>query len=181
MVAIGRPEEELPELGASRLYCENGDWQQTVIELMKASQFILIRASNSAGLIWELKTALSLLEPDRIAIDLCPDGLLPPEILSQLPIPPSTSMKRADFLYFDSNWRPKSSEYLVEILKEKRLCTDLTVDVLRDLPFYLAFVAIVLATAFSISCGLILTTFFSFAATQARFPFPSRALSYRHC
>jgi hypothetical protein len=37
--AVGRPDEELPEVGALRLYLQHDDWQDSVLRLMaEASQ-----------------------------------------------------------------------------------------------------------------------------------------------
>ena len=104
VVAIGRPGEDLPEVGANRLYCEDNQWQTTVTELMRQSQIVLLRPDDSAGLLWELTTALSVVDPDRIILDLCPTGELDSAVRRYLPVALPETLPRADFLYFDSDW-----------------------------------------------------------------------------
>lgn len=59
VVAVGRPGEELPELGATRLYLENDEWQERVLELMTKAKHIIIRPSNTPGFNWELEQIIN--------------------------------------------------------------------------------------------------------------------------
>ncbi|WP_299248928.1 hypothetical protein [uncultured Aquimarina sp.] len=54
VISVGKPNEEFPELGASRLYLEDEEWKEKVAVLLKKSRYILMRPSNSDGLNWEL-------------------------------------------------------------------------------------------------------------------------------
>jgi hypothetical protein len=55
VIAIGRPNENMPEIGSSRLYIEDHEWQEKVSKLIEKATLVLIRPSNSEGLIWELE------------------------------------------------------------------------------------------------------------------------------
>jgi hypothetical protein len=55
VVAIGRPEENLPPSGAIRLYVDDDHWQAKVAELIERSRLIVIQAKGrSQGMFWEL-------------------------------------------------------------------------------------------------------------------------------
>lgn len=58
VVCIGDPREKLPQLGAQRMYFrdEGSNWQEEARKLMRASKLVIMRAGNSAGLLWELRT-----------------------------------------------------------------------------------------------------------------------------
>jgi len=59
VVAIGRPGEALPPLGAYREYVAD-DWQGRVSELLAASEIIVAILDDSAGLQWELERIATL-------------------------------------------------------------------------------------------------------------------------
>lgn len=67
-IAIGAPDEELPELGAALMYVSNEQWQQRVIELIAEAQLVILRIGVSPGLLWEVKTALDGIEPERLIL-----------------------------------------------------------------------------------------------------------------
>lgn len=52
VVALGRPGERLPPLGAARVYSA-GDWRQEVTELIAESEIVCMVVGASAGLDWE--------------------------------------------------------------------------------------------------------------------------------
>ena len=54
VVAIGKPGERLPELGAARIYVSHESWQQTVLEMLERSSLVLARVGASPGVLWEL-------------------------------------------------------------------------------------------------------------------------------
>ena len=72
-IAIGRPGEPLPELGAARLYVGGADWQQKVRELMDSARLIVFRAGTTEGVRWEIREAFSTLPLSRLLI-LVPFG-----------------------------------------------------------------------------------------------------------
>jgi hypothetical protein len=63
-VAIGRPGERLPQLGASRLYLGDSEWQAVVESYIARSDLIIIIAGTTHWIRWELATVL---KQDRIA------------------------------------------------------------------------------------------------------------------
>ena len=67
-VAVGRPGERLPEVGAHRFYVSDSDWQDVVRKLVESASLIVLRTGESAGLKWELSTVLGSVTPDRFLI-----------------------------------------------------------------------------------------------------------------
>jgi hypothetical protein len=59
IIAVGRPNEPLPTLGASRLYVEENDWPYRVAELIHDAKLILCVLGSSPGLVREMKMALN--------------------------------------------------------------------------------------------------------------------------
>jgi len=55
VIAIGRPGEFLPELGAARTYTTDDDWQSWVLTRHKECSMVLLQAGRSAGLLWEVE------------------------------------------------------------------------------------------------------------------------------
>ena len=59
VVAIGKPGEPLPELGAARLYVPHDRWQQTVFSLLDRAALVVVRVGTSAGVMWELDQVIA--------------------------------------------------------------------------------------------------------------------------
>jgi hypothetical protein len=53
-VAIGRPRERLPLLGAARTYQTYESWRGAALELMRSAKLIVMIAGTTGGLQWEL-------------------------------------------------------------------------------------------------------------------------------
>ncbi len=70
LVAIGRPGEQLAELGAARMYVSDDDWQAVVEDLVDKSGAVVLQAGQSAGLKWEFSKVVSSLDPSRILLFL---------------------------------------------------------------------------------------------------------------
>ena len=68
VIAIGRPGERLPELGAARLYVGDDEWKEVVRKFMHDAAVIVIRAGETAGLWWEIEEALERCPPQRVMI-----------------------------------------------------------------------------------------------------------------
>jgi hypothetical protein len=68
VVAVGQPGEDIPLLGAKRVYVDDGNWQEHVRQLARQAQFVILRVSNAPGVIWELETILRELPPEKVAI-----------------------------------------------------------------------------------------------------------------
>jgi hypothetical protein len=63
-VAIGRPGERLPQLGASRFYLDDSEWQAIVEAFIARSELIIMIAGKTNWIQWELA---NVLRQDRIA------------------------------------------------------------------------------------------------------------------
>ena len=68
VVAIGKPGERLPELGAARVYVSHDSWQQTVLEMLERSSLVLARVGASPGVLWELDQVLLRAQRSKVVI-----------------------------------------------------------------------------------------------------------------
>ena len=66
MIAIGRPGDRLPPLGAARTYVSDDEWQREVRRLSSDAQAIVVRAGASSGLEWEIGMLLQQEEPEKL-------------------------------------------------------------------------------------------------------------------
>jgi hypothetical protein len=129
-VAIGRPGEALPELGAARLYVSDDEWQDTVTALMSQAQLVIMRAGESEGFWWEVQRAEQLVRPERLLF-LIPYGEKQYEIFRQraqkyLPCHlPEYSVQKCflqygslkGLLYFGPDWTP----HFIDLWKKAKL------------------------------------------------------------
>ena len=67
-VALGRPGEELPELGADREYATESDWRAKIGAYMKEAVLVVIRLGQTANLVWEISEAVRNKAPERIVL-----------------------------------------------------------------------------------------------------------------
>jgi hypothetical protein len=67
-VAIGRPGEELPELGAERMYVEDDEWQAVISGLLMRSRLVVLRAGKTPGFLWEIQQVAKLANPNKIIL-----------------------------------------------------------------------------------------------------------------
>jgi TM2 domain-containing membrane protein YozV len=68
VIAIGKPGERLPELGAARRYVGDDEWRQVVDQLMNDAVLVVIRAGETANLWWETQEALTRCPRERVVI-----------------------------------------------------------------------------------------------------------------
>ena len=59
VIAIGKPGEPLPELGAARLYVGDADWKAKVTDMMARSRLVIIRTGSTPNLEWEIDQAMT--------------------------------------------------------------------------------------------------------------------------
>jgi TM2 domain len=59
VIAIGKPGEPLPELGAARLYVADADWKAKVTDMMERSRLVIIRTGSTPNLEWEIEQAIT--------------------------------------------------------------------------------------------------------------------------
>jgi hypothetical protein len=57
-VAVGAPDESLPQLGAARAYLPRDDWQNTIIDWVDAAQLIILVAGTTHWVRWEFNMVL---------------------------------------------------------------------------------------------------------------------------
>lgn len=65
-IALGKPSEAFGYGGAIRLYVSEADWQPVVHHLMRQAAAVVIIMGGSAGLDWEVRTALCRVAPERL-------------------------------------------------------------------------------------------------------------------
>ena len=68
VVAIGKPGERLPELGAARIYVPDDQWREVVTTWMSEAALVVFRAGETEGLWWEIEQALARCSRRRILI-----------------------------------------------------------------------------------------------------------------
>lgn len=73
MVAVGAPGEQLPPVGATRVYLPPDDWQQPVRDMMRGARLVVIGLGHGAGTLWELGEAMRILPAERLLL-LVPMG-----------------------------------------------------------------------------------------------------------
>lgn len=61
-VAIGRPGEKAPPLGAKRIYVSDDQWQDKVRELSTDARLVIFRLGETEGLKWEWNYCLDAIE-----------------------------------------------------------------------------------------------------------------------
>lgn len=96
-VALGRPGEMLPQVGAARIYVKNERWREVVEEFLLKSQLAIMRIGRTQGFWWEFRRAVQIVPPERLLLlvpcdkplykDFCinaesiiPSGRLPPYV-----------------------------------------------------------------------------------------------------
>jgi hypothetical protein len=54
-IAIGKPGEKIPEIGAYRLYFNDDEWKDKVLSYLERSVLIIMRPSETHGVLWEFE------------------------------------------------------------------------------------------------------------------------------
>jgi hypothetical protein len=65
-LAIAKPKETLPQLGALRIAAGDASWQATVTRLMAQAQLVLFRLGSGTWLWWEIEEAIKIVRPERL-------------------------------------------------------------------------------------------------------------------
>ena len=65
VVAVGRPGEELPELGAHRIYLPHDQWKDRVAKLMAEAMLVVLRPGQTASVWWETAEMMARVPPER--------------------------------------------------------------------------------------------------------------------
>ena len=114
-LAIGRPGEGLPELGASRIYVNDSDWQSTVQDLLRNARLVIIRTGRTMGLGWEIEQAVRVLTPQQLVLLVDSAGELRevlerinnvhPGVRTRIRMGWRSIGKIRGFVMFDGQWR----------------------------------------------------------------------------
>jgi len=70
MIAIGRPGEKLATLGASRLYVNDDEWQDKVLEMVGKAEMVVWTYGSTEGLKWEISRLIEIVPPEKLIIAL---------------------------------------------------------------------------------------------------------------
>jgi hypothetical protein len=114
-VAVGRPGERLPELGADRLYLEDAEWKEKVDAMLHSARLVVIAIGKSSGLSWEIDRVLKLPDPTRIVFFMQPPERGKKEeyrdslsaLRSVLPKQLSGEVAKSVFVCFGAQWEPR--------------------------------------------------------------------------
>jgi hypothetical protein len=68
VIAIGRPNERLPELGAARFYVDDEHWREKVADMARVSQFVLCMNGLTEGVKWELSHLIQHYPPQQLIL-----------------------------------------------------------------------------------------------------------------
>jgi TM2 domain-containing membrane protein YozV len=66
VIAIGKPGEPLPELGAARLYVSDADWKAKVTDMLARARLVIIRTGSTPNLQWEIEQTMARVPRRRI-------------------------------------------------------------------------------------------------------------------
>jgi hypothetical protein len=72
-VALGDPEDYLPEVGANRLYPGDESWQAAFKDIASRAQRFLILEGNTDGLVWELAWLRRHVQPEKVFVATPPE------------------------------------------------------------------------------------------------------------
>lgn len=99
VVAIGKPGERLPPLGAARKYVPDLQWQPEVLRLFEVTRFTCLVLGSSPGLDWELQALRAKGPPHKLMLVLPQRQLLEPLRRDGLPL-------NALGILFTRDWHP---------------------------------------------------------------------------
>jgi hypothetical protein len=72
VIAIGKPGEKLPMLGAARKYVPDDQWRDEVIRLVDACSIVCVLAGYTSGIVWELLHVAATCPLEKILLFLPP-------------------------------------------------------------------------------------------------------------
>lgn len=68
MIAIGKPGEDLPAIGAARFYTTDELWQQKVADVASVSQLVILTSGVTEGLRWEISHIVGSIPPEKLIL-----------------------------------------------------------------------------------------------------------------
>jgi len=119
VIAIGRPDEEFPPLGAARFYVDHAYWRAKVADIVRVAQLVVWVTGTTEGLKWELNHLRRSLPPEKLILWAHPHllglhGKIAEEewtrflamLGSILPVPLPRELGDTRFFIFDRQWQP---------------------------------------------------------------------------
>ena len=119
VVAIGKPGEDLPKLGAARFYVGDEGWKDEILKLLERSKLVVLRAGDTDGFWWEFQRTLKQVAPQRLLVFLGPPvaeahtGAARDEYLrfavkanESLPVSLPLDIDPPQLISFGENWEP---------------------------------------------------------------------------
>ncbi|MBM3163129.1 MAG: hypothetical protein FJZ79_07400 [Chlorobi bacterium] len=109
-IAIGKPGEKIPGMGAARMYVSDDRWQSVVGGFFRKARLVVVQPGTTPGLQWEIQEIKQAVSPEKILF------ILPEKeadyhafrswIDRVLPVSMPEKMPSARFLALDSQWKP---------------------------------------------------------------------------
>ncbi|WP_410675306.1 hypothetical protein [Amycolatopsis sp. cmx-4-68] len=123
VIAVGQPDERLPQPGALRLYLPTHDWQQVVTSLIDDARLVLLSVGTGKGTLWELREVMHRRKPHHLVLVVFSDSIGYDEfrvhadrILAELTGPPeggsNPAAERAGFPDYPQLWNPRKADYV---------------------------------------------------------------------
>jgi hypothetical protein len=128
MVALGRPEDRLPQAGAGRHYASDEEWQAQVLAALERAALVLLACGPGRNLRWEVEQVVARNQPERLVLivvrdaaqyasfreamqDAFPEGLPPLEVEGEGGGQPAVVVDGPDTyvrdaVWFDADWTP---------------------------------------------------------------------------
>jgi hypothetical protein len=131
LVAIGRPGEDVPPLGAIRTYVDESSWQGAVAVAMQSASLVILRADFGPNIEWELRHAIATLNPQKLVIFIDDMSLsdytkfrehIRSSLKLSLPVPGDWDMHRfSAFVMFYDDWWSAASHVIPSPVRSKRV------------------------------------------------------------
>jgi hypothetical protein len=119
VIAIGRPNERLPPLGAKRFYVSDQLWKEKVSDVVEVSQLVLWATGTTPGLRWEIEHLVNMRTPEKLIVWPHPRALrlgtaererewvrFLDMMGSVFPKPLPRRLRDTHFIYFDKLFNP---------------------------------------------------------------------------
>lgn len=138
LVAIGDPDEELPRLGAVRVYAREGEeWRSVVADLADRARYVVLEIGLSKGVLWEIDFLTDTVRPEQLILSLPNDRKGARRLMRQskrerrrlenyaefrtaaadvFPMPLPEEIGQSKLMYFEPDWTPRPTYYVREIM-----------------------------------------------------------------
>jgi hypothetical protein len=109
-IAIGRPGEKIPAMGAARLYVSDNDWKNVISDFLSRARLIVVLPGTTPGLRWEINEMKRAIAPQKILF------ILPEKegdyasfcswVNKELPVKMPEVIPGGRFIALDDQWKP---------------------------------------------------------------------------